>query len=266
MRSLLAGITPADIRLDPFPHIVACDVLDEATYGALSEGFPPAKRIAWDGGMPLPSNARFQLSAWLIQLNPEMSQLWKEFVMLHASAPFFAEVAALFRDHWSEAMKQVLGGALLGHCVGVLGRDPFDKARILQDARIEINTAVTGQARSSRGPHLDTPNRLFSGLFYMRHPADDGVGGDLHLFRWKHGPVARLDRFELPRDAVERVVTIPYRANQLVMFPHRIDALHGVSVRQPTQHTRRYVFITAEIEQDWLVSPTLLPDCPLSAP
>jgi hypothetical protein len=28
-----------------------------------------------------------------------------------------------------------------------------------------------------------------------------------------------------------------------------------VSVRQPTPHTRRYVFITAEIEHDWLVSP-----------
>jgi len=254
MRSLLAGITPADIRLEPFAHVVARDVLDQPTYDTLSAGFPPAPRIAWEGA-PLPSNARFELSAWLIQLLPDMSQPWKEFARVHSSAAFFTEVVQLFRDHWPTPMTQALGGTLLGHPMGMLARDPFAAARILQDARIEINTAVTGSARSSRGAHLDTPNRLFSGLFYMRHPDDDAVGGDLELFRWKRGPVALLDRYELPPDTVECVATIPYRANQLVIFPHGIDALHGVSVRQPTRHTRRYVFVTAEIEQDWLVAP-----------
>jgi hypothetical protein len=254
MRSLLAGITPADIRLDPFAHVVARDVLDQATYDALSAGFPPAQQIAWEGS-PLPSNVRFELSAWLIQLRPDMSRPWKEFAMLHTSAAFFAEVVDLFRDHWPAAMTQALGGTLLGHPMGMRVRDPFGSARILQDARIEINTPVTGNARSSRGAHLDTPNRLFSALFYMRHPEDDTVGGDLELFRWKSGPVALLDRYQLPPDAVECVATIPYRANQLVIFPHGIDALHGVSVRQPTRHVRRYVFVTAEIEHNWLVSP-----------
>ena len=252
MRSLLAGITPADIRSEPFPHIVARDVLDAATYAALSEGFPRAERLAWDG--PLPSNARFQLSAWLIQLS-ELSAPWKEFAMLHSSSAFFADVAELFREHWPDALKQALRGTLLGHSTGVLLRDQFDRVRILQDARIEINTPVIGKAHSARGAHLDAPNRLFSAMFYMRHPDDVAIGGDLQLFRWKNGPVAACDRFELPPDAVEWVETIPYLANQLVIFPHGIDALHGVSVRHPTRHMRRYVFITAEIEQDWLVSP-----------
>jgi hypothetical protein len=262
MRSLLAGLAPADVRLDPFPHVVACDVLDQETYCTLSDGFPPAERIAWDGPAPLPSNKRFQLSAWLIQLSTEMSQPWKDFAMLHSSAAFFAEVVELFRDHWPEALKRALDGALLGHSMGRMVRDQFNDARILQDARIEINTAVISRATSSRAAHLDAPNRLFSALFYMRHRADDSAGGDLQLFRWKHGPLATLDRFELPEDAVEWAATIPYRANQLVIFPHGIDALHGVSVRYPTPYTRRYVFITAEIEQNWLVAPATLPARP----
>jgi hypothetical protein len=237
--------------------VVARDVLDHTTYAALSADFPPAQRIAW-GGAPLPSNSRFQLAAWLIQRSSEVSQLWKDFALLHSSPAFFAEVVALFGEYWPAAMTRALGGSLLGHPTGMLLRDQFEHARILLDARIEINTAVTGEASSSRGAHLDAPNRLFSALFYMRHPDDDAAGGDLQLFRWKNGPVALIDRFELPADAVECAVTIPYRANQLVIFPHGIDALHGVSVRQPTPHTRRYVFVTAEMESDWLVSPAAM--------
>jgi hypothetical protein len=263
MRSLLAGITPADIRLEPFVHVVAREVLDQATYAALSAGFPPAQRIAWEG-RALPSNARFQLSAWLIQRSTELSQTWKDFTLLHSSATFLAEVSALFQGHWPAAMLQALGGTWVGHPTGLLERDQFEHARILQDARIEINTPVTGSARSSRGAHLDTPNRLFSALFYMRHPDDDAIGGDLQLYRWKHGPVALIDRFELPHAAVECVATIPYRANQLVIFPHSIDALHGVSIRQPTPHTRRYVFVTAEIATSWLVPPLASDAAPAS--
>ncbi len=254
MRSLLAGIMPTDIRLEPFAHVVARDVLDQATYEALSAGFPAAQHIAWEG-RALPSNARFQLSAWLIQHSTELSQLWKDFVLLHSSPAFLAEVDALFRGHWPAAMTHALGGTLVGHPTGMLMRDQFEHVRILQDARIEINAPVNGVARSSRSAHLDTPNRLLSALFYMRHRDDDAVGGDLQLFRWKGGPVALIDRFELPHEAVECVATIPYRANQLVIFPNCIDALHGVSIRQPTPHTRRYVFITAEIAENWLVSP-----------
>jgi hypothetical protein len=257
MRSLLAGIGAADIRSHPFPHVSVSDVLDADTYAALSASFPPASCIAWDGA-PLPSNRRFPMAASRMLLNGDVSAAWKEFVTLHSSPAFFAEVVALFRDHWPAALRQSLGGTLLGHPLGLLGRDGYDSgARILLDARIEINTPVIERACSVRGVHLDTPNRLFSGLFYLRHPQDDALGGDLQLFRWKYGPLGEVDRFELPHAAVELVTTIAYRANQLVIFPHCIDALHGVSVREPTPHARRYVFLTAEIEEAWLAAPSI---------
>lgn len=259
MRSLLSGITPADIRLDPYPHVFVPDVFDEDTHHALSEGFPPFSRIAWEGPVPPGSNRRYQLSAWPILQHSEMSEAWKAFVGLHASPAFFAEVVALFRDHWPAALRQALGGDLLGHPMGMLMRDTFDTARILQDARVEINTPVTTRPSSSRGAHLDTLNRMFTCLYYLRHPDDDAVGGDLELFRWRSGPVANIDVYALPTDAVEVMATIPYRANQMVIFPQGIDAIHGVGVRQPTPHTRRYVFISAEIAEDWLAVPNAAP-------
>ena len=126
-------------------------------------------------------------------------------------------------------------------------------------------TATGPSSSSPRGPHLDTPNRIYSGLFYFRCPEDDSSGGDLQLFRWKDGPVPRIDSYELPLDRVECVATIPYRPNLLVFFPHGIDALHGVSVRQPTPHFRRYVFITAELGEDWLTSPAAEGQLPVDA-
>lgn len=256
MKSVLSGITPAAIRRAPFPHVLVPDVLEPEVYAALSASFPPFSAIAWEGGLPPKSNLRYQLSAWSIINAPALSAVWKEFVTLHSSPAFFEQVVALFHDYWPDALKQALGGSLLGHPMGQLLRDDFSQARILQDARVEINTPVLRVPSSSRGAHLDTPNRLFTGLLYVRHPEDDAVGGDLQLFRWKGEPVAHIDTYQLPKDAVEVVDTIPYRANQLVIFPQGIDALHGVSIRHPTPHTRRYVFISAEIAEPWLFSPT----------
>ena len=255
MQSLLTGITSADIRTDPYPHILVRDVMDPAVYAALSEGFPPFSKIGWDSPRPPPSNQRYQLSACQIVDHPDMPEVWKRFTALHSSPAFFAQVAALFRDHWPQVLLRHLGGSLLGHSMGLFLRDNDKGLRILQDARIEINTPVTAGPSSSRGAHLDTPNRLFTGLLYLRHPDDDAVGGDLELFRWTRGPVGPLDSYRLPDDAVEVVATIPYRANQLVMFPQGLNAIHGVGIRQPTPHTRRYVFISAELGEDWLTLP-----------
>ncbi|WP_207459239.1 2OG-Fe(II) oxygenase [Azospirillum sp. SYSU D00513] len=256
MRSLLSNITQSDIDLDPFPHVFVRDVLDEETHRALNDGFPSFATITGaDPRFSPRSNRRYQLSSWPILIHPDMSEAWKAFVAHHASPAFYAEVVALFRDHWPNALREALGGDLMGHPMGLMLRDDFKKARILQDARAEINTPVLDKPSSSRGAHLDMPNRIFSCLYYLRHPDDDAVGGELELFRWKNGPVPNINVYELPPDAVEVVKTIPYRANQMVIFPQSIDAVHGVGIRHSTPHIRRYVFITAEIADSWLVSP-----------
>lgn len=255
MRSVLDGVTAADIRLSPFPHVVKTDVFDEETWRALSDGFPPFSMIGWSGNSAPPSNQRYQLSAWMIMNLPGLTDIWREFARYHSSREFYAQVVALFRDYWAPELLEALDGDLMAHETGLLMRDSFSDARILQDARAEINTPVTGPASSSRGAHLDTLNRMFTCLYYLRHPDDDARGGDLELFRWKSEPIVDVDTYELPRDAVEVVATVPYRANQMVIFPQGIDAIHGVGIRHPTPHTRRYVFISAEIEHSWLTSP-----------
>jgi len=253
MKSVLSGLSPADIRLEPFPHIVAEDVLAPDLCAALVRSVPGFDRFGWAGTPP--SNQRYPMSAYRIGQDAAMPAIWHEFVAYHSGKEFLAEISALFADHWAPAMLDRLGGSLLGHSTGLCAHDDPSAVRILQDARLEINTPVTTKPGSPRGAHLDTPNRLYSGLFYLRDPEDDSVGGDLVLYRFRSDPPRHIDVFAFDEDQVEAVTTIPYRANRLVLFPHGLHAVHGVSPRALTPWTRKYVFITAEIGEEWLVSP-----------
>ncbi|TWB37222.1 2OG-Fe(II) oxygenase [Nitrospirillum pindoramense] len=256
MRSLLAGLSPADIRTDPFPHIVADTPMEAGLYKALSASFPNFQRLGWPCPPErIPNNRRYELSAQMILDSDDMPDCWKEFVALHSGPAFLAEVEALFEGYWDPALLATLDGRLTGHRTGRRNLVQPGAHRIHQDARMEINTPVRDRPSSCRGPHLDTLNRLFSCLFYMRAPDDDAQGGDLELYRWRDGPTGRINAYDLPADAVEVVATVPYSANRLVIFPQSVNALHGVTARHPNPHTRRYVFITAELGEDWLHPP-----------
>lgn len=244
--TVLAKADPADIRLAPFPHLVIPDALDAAAYAELAACRPGYAEIA--GPPPHPSNTRMPCSAWLFQQLPHLPEPWQRFTARHTRPDILAAVRDLFRAHWPAQLPTRLPQDPARY--GLFGRDSHDTFEILLDARLEVNAPVTGPASTHRGPHVDTPNRLFSMLFYLRAPEDDSVGGDLVLYRWRGARAANLDVFELDPDLVAPAATVPYAANTVVIFPNAPDALHGVSHRHPTPHERAYVFITAEVAGD----------------
>lgn len=251
MINVLSRAAPSDLRHAPFPHLIVQDALDPPDYAALAASFPALETIAGRRGREdLASNRRYSAPAWSLMLHEDVAPVWKTFLEQHVSQAFLDAVFTIFAGCWDHRLLDLLKSE--DRKTGVLYRDCHRDFRILSDARVEINGPVRDRASSPRGAHLDAPNRLFSGLFYLRDGRDDSVGGELELFRWKSRPNGALDVFELPAHAVERVATIPYRPNQLVLFPQSVFALHGVGDRHPTPHIRRYVFITAEIEDDWL--------------
>lgn len=251
--SVLNQVSSSHMRLDPFPHLVIENALPVEDYQRLEASFPPLDAIL---GFPskngLASNRRYTMSSWPLLLRDDVVSCWKEFLQRHVGQQFLAQVFAQFAGHWDERLVSLLEHAVSHDDVGLLLRDAHRSGRVLLDARVEINNPVSKVASSARGVHLDTPNRLYSGLFYLRSEEDDSIGGELELFTWKEPPPPNIDVFELPVEMVEKVGSIPYRANQLVLFPQSMLALHGVGVRHPTPHIRRYVFITAEIGYDWL--------------
>jgi hypothetical protein len=119
-----------------------------------------------------------------------------------------------------------------------------------------INTPVQTASRV-RARHVDNAKKLFSGLFYMREPDDDSVGGDLEICRWRatpefknaYVPGHQISNTHVHDNQVDLVDTVEYRANMLVMFVNSPFAVHGVTMRQPTPHFRRYINFIAEVRE-----------------
>ena len=256
--SILAGVTKADIRRDPFPHIVLENPLDADLYQSLSAGMPTAEYIAERQGKTLVSNERYNYMSQAIVNDPNMPQVWKDFVEYHASAAFLTEVLDLFEDDIIAANPgaEAICGPLRKLRVGRRNRDNFETHDILMDCSAVINSAVTGKASSYRGPHVDKPFKLFGGLFYMRLPGDDSTGGDLLLYKYRDGShrfhVAdseyRGSRFDIDPEFVEEVGKVEYRSNVLILYPINKLALHGVSVRSVTPHQRRFTALVGDLQ------------------
>ena len=245
--SVLDGRTPGEVRTEPFPHIVVDNALPAAAYDALANSFPSFAQVAWDGTPP--SNQRFAMSTFLYHLLDTLPEAWRAFGTRHTGRAFLRQAYALFAGHWTPAAEAEWAG-LESAKLGLFMRDP--DADIHCDARAELNTPVTNAPSSVRGGHLDTPNRLFSGLLYMRPDGDDTPGGDLCLYRpaAEVDARARKDAFAFDPEELVEAVRVPYAANRLVMFPNSPAAIHGVTPRPITPWQRNYVFITAEVGAD----------------
>ena len=246
MQSLLERSDGASIATEPFPHLVLPNALSESLYTQLASEYPSIDVIA--GGRRWGSNARYSLIAAKALEHLSISAAWRDFVRAHITQEFFDRAMQLFGDHiraiYPEFERE--HGKLSDLKCGLRQRDNFDSVDVLLDAQISINTPVTGRPSAVRGLHVDHPNKILVGLFYMRDPADTSDGGDLELGRFR-GPPGGFESAELDGRHVEIVKTVRYDRNLLVMFPNSLHALHGVTVRAKTV-TPRYLFnLVAEV-------------------
>jgi hypothetical protein len=250
VHSVLARLRPEHIRRNGAAVAVVEDALPSDYYEALATSFPSVEFIAGPG--PLDNNRAYRKAAPEMIGRSETPPIWAEFLAYHSSRAFFDE----FCDLWGEdiaglhpALEENFGKPLRQFSVGVRGAgkrtDPTNQDHdLVLDCQVSINSPVT-EGSSVRGPHLDSPRKLFNALLYFRHPDDRSTGGDLEFYRLKGGRAP--DKWSaIDPDLVERTHVVPYRANTLVMFINSPGALHGVSRRSVTPLPRRYVDFLGE--------------------
>lgn len=249
MESVVSCLSPSDVVREPFPHVVVRDAIDPAFCDRLIDEFPPLEVVTQ--GRPCGSNQRFSYSGSEAMRDPRLSPLWREFVRTHQSQAFLDQMLWLFADHvralypWFEDEF----GALDELRAGVRFRDGYEEADVLIEAQPSLNTPVTGPPRSVRAGHLDNPNKLFVGLFYLRHPDDRSRGGDLELYRYTTSrPV--FDGHEIAHRYIEPVKTVGYERNVAVFFLNTPESLHGVTPRSPTPTTRLFLNLNVEVGRD----------------
>ncbi|MGE0723090.1 MAG: hypothetical protein AB7O45_01880 [Alphaproteobacteria bacterium] len=243
-RGLLAD-GPA-VAASPFPHVVCRPALPEGDYRRLAEAFPPMARIA--GPPPHPNNEAFRVGAATLLASRKLPAVWRDFVAHHVSPAFWSDIVRVLGDAirvLHPTVEARIGRPLDQWRVGCRRRD--QGTDVLLDCQLVVNTPVTAET-TVRGAHIDTPDKIVSGLYYFRPDDDATPGGDLDLYRWRGPP--RFYELFAPHDAVERVATVPYAANCFLAFVNAPVSVHGVSRRAVSDRPRFYVNFIAELPFD----------------
>lgn len=250
--NLLACISPSDVIADPYPHVVIHDPIPASESAALIDDWPSDAII--QAGVQAKSNQRFSLPAAKALTNDKISPQWRAFIAEQTSPAFGHHLLRIFGAFIPSCLPEfatLLGGrpdqccwdqCRLDQCrFGVRGFETGAEDLVL-DAQLSINTPAFRQATSVRAAHVDLPQKLFIGLYYLRPPADTGSeGGDLILCRAKSGQPLRMYQREVDSGSLEEFQRIRYGRSVLVLFLNGPRSVHAVSPRQPTPHTRRFL-------------------------
>lgn len=113
-----------------------------------------------------------------------------------------------------------------------------------------INTPSYGLPSSVRDIHIDSPNKLFNCLFYLRRPDDDYAGGDLILYRFKNNKIILNNNVYASHEDCISSKVIPYKANTLFLFINSLTSLHGVIERSNVPLERRYINISGSFKNN----------------
>jgi hypothetical protein len=251
--SILRGITRADIRHEPYPHVVVEGCLSAPLYAELARTYPSDETIlrlgksATDGHAR--PNSRHDVHAQEILANPDSFSLdWQEFVRYHVSTAFFHELLELMGPEiiaTHPELERRLGRPLRELRTGILGA-PEKDSDIALDCHIGINTPSRHRS-SVRRVHTDAPDELFAALFYFRAADDHTGGGDLEILRWKRNKPHLFVGSEVDESDAEPVHTVAYRPNTAMIFINSTAALHAVSARDPSPVSRRLVNIMGRV-------------------
>ncbi len=261
--SVLDNLTATDVRLEPYPHVVIENCLPEHYFNELAAAYPanevildfcqtnPHRRFTFADGVAK-QNYRYDISTFQILENPEaVPTIWRDFITHHTSPDFFRQVVNILGTEIRNAypfLEENLGRPLEGLSTGVRWRSERD---IYLDCQVGINTPAT-RTHSTRGVHTDAPEELFAILLYFKDPEDDTLGGDLEIHRWRNAKKKYFLGSEADPSAAELVDTVSYKANTMVMFLNTQDALHAVTPRAASQHTRKLVNIIGEVNEEAL--------------
>ena len=259
--SVLDSLTAADVRRDPYPHWVIENCLPARYFNELAATYPPNeiilnfcqanphRRFAFADGAAK-QNYRYDISTFQVHENPEaVPKIWRDFIEHHTSRDFFRQVVNILGTEIRKAypfLEESLGRPLEGLSTGVRWRS---KGVIYLDCQVGINTPAT-RMHSTRGVHTDAPQELFAILLYFKDPEDDTLGGNLEIHRWRNPKKKYFLGADADPSATERVDTVPYQANTMVMFLNTQDALHAVTPRAPSQHTRKLVNTIGEVNEE----------------
>lgn len=252
MHHLFHKVKKSEVITYPFPHIIIKNPIDDELCSKLIDHFPYISVLTkgfFDKKIHF-NNQRLSYPALPLLNESCVHPLFKDFLKINLSEDFFNKFISLFKESilsfYPDFEEKFNEFEKLK--VGIKNLHTFEQADVLLNAMTTINTPVINKPSIVRDMHVDAQHKLFSGLFYMRLPGDDSIGGDLDLYKLKN----KKNKFYGPyikQKYIEKINTIKYEKNVFVLFVNGIDAIHGISPRYPTRYPRYYLHLSADLER-----------------
>ena len=257
--SILSNATEADVIMEPYPHLVLKNALDEEIFQQLKEE-QPSVDVVLNGRKK--KDTWFDYPAILACENKQVSRLWQEFMEYHTSAEFFREILRVFENTLKKthpSLEARLGKKLEAlSCIrrraGAAKNPDNYEADLSMECQFYVN--FTEQARAVRGPHVDRPTELYAALLYFRSDDDESEGSNLDVCKAKSEATLypgknkiKVDQppMEVVDNKVDIVSTAQYEANTLVFFINSERSIHAVSPRTATPVPRRHINFTGDL-------------------
>lgn len=257
MESILAKATQNDIRREPFVHVVVKNALPKELADSLLASYPSPyylgkgrQGLAKNG--KLPNNIKIRYDSKDIINDQQLPEILRDFVKRHLEFSFFEEYMRLlgqdiFRLH--PQLESYLSG-LTPKDVGTRNIDTYKDKKVLLEAELCVDTPVI-KPSSVRSIHLDNARKIGVALLYLRSSDNDSVGGEFEVYKRKNSDRYIVNHISNIKSRYlknfEKVASIPYEHNTLLMFVNCDYAFHGVSNRQPTDKLRQVFDIAVEV-------------------
>ena len=252
--SLLQNFNKSDFYPSPVPHLVINNALPEKLYNELLIQSP--KNLIKD---VVSNNSRGVLFPDQIEKKIQC-ELFHEFLEFHRSPEFFYQCTNIFKID----LEQMYPG-LISNSKKLIENNKIIKLNSDSNKRKDYmtftsnygyNTPVSDPS-SVIGPHIDHYDKIFYGLYYMREPMDNSVGGDLILYNWKDNysnfkkkNIIFTEKWSNMLSHSDEVKKIKYKKNVFLLSLNSINAIHGVSIREKTDHIRQFCYISAGFNKD----------------
>ncbi len=259
--SILNNFDKSKYFLDPYPHLIIDKVFDDKIYEELETDFQKYLINEFQRKKEfLNENTRVQLAASEISKNKNLkSKIWKDFVDYHCSKEFFLEFFKIFENEiyrlLPDVYKKIQQNQSKENFIEMRGGYHKSRAELAKqnskcdfvlDCQPSITTPNINGQKSVRGPHVDSPYKLYAGLFYLRNPKDQLEGGDIVLYKPKNKVKFNNKTNVINYNDLERSKVFKYGINNLVMHLNTPLTVHGVSKRATGNFNRNLVNIIAE--------------------
>ena len=99
---------------------------------------------------------------------------WLEFINFHTSILFYKELIKIFIDDIKRLYPELVIDLQKLETLNIDNENSNKDIRLL--CQPGINTPVTKENTFNRGPHIDKPNTIIAGLFYLKKDDDNSKG------------------------------------------------------------------------------------------